>query len=232
MAALARSWGRVAALAAILLVGAVLARTTGLEQVLRDPAARSHALGTLRGVVQVWWVGPTFAAIYSILVAFALPASPLTLIGGAAFGLVRGVLWVTVGANFGASLAFFIARRLGRAALQGFFGSRLAAFDRVSSAAGFQGLLTLRLLPIAPFNLLNYAAGLTPISWRDYALATVLGILPGTVIYVFFADALLSGSAEASRGAFGRVLLAGGLLVAFSFLSKWFMKKRPTSSPS
>jgi uncharacterized membrane protein YdjX (TVP38/TMEM64 family) len=232
MVAVGRPWARLGALLGLLTVGVVLTRATGLDHMFRDPEARAHSVESLRGVARIWWVGPAYAAAYAVLVAFALPASALTLMGGAAFGLLRGVLWVTVGANLGASLAFVVARRLGRTALQGFFGQRLAAFDRITGAAGFQGLLTLRLLPLAPFNLLNYAAGLTAIPWRDYVFATAIGILPGTVVYVFFADALLSGSTEASHRAYGRVFLAGGLLVAFSLLSKWLTHKRSASSQS
>lgn len=226
MGAVNRGWGRLALLVVVLGAGVALAQATGLLDILRDPAARSHALEWLRGATGRWWVGPLFALVYAAAVGFALPASILTLLGGAAFGFWRGVLWVTLGANLGASLAFWLARRLGRAALEGFFGPRLGAFDRISGAAGFQGLLTLRLLPIAPFSLLNFAAGLTTIPWRDYALATVVGILPGTAVYVFFADALLAGSAEASRSALLRAAGAGLLLVGFSFLTKWILKRR------
>ena len=221
-----RGWGRLALLVVVLGVGEALARATGLLDVLRQPAARLQALDSLRGAADRWWVGPVFSLVYAAAVASALPASILTLIGGAAFGLWRGVLWVTLGANLGASLAFWLARRLGRSALESFFGPRLGAFDRISGAAGFQGLLTLRLLPIAPFSLLNFAAGLTTIPWHLYAIATSVGILPGTVIYVFFADALLAGSAEASRSALLRVGAAGLLLAGFSLLSWWVLKRR------
>ena len=221
-----RGWGRLALFVAVLLAGVALARATGLLDIVHEPAARLHAIESLRGAAALWWVGPVFALFYAAAVAFALPASILTLIGGAAFGLLRGVLWVTLGANLGASLAFWLARRLGRSALEGLFGPRLGAFDRICGAVGSQGLLTLRLLPIAPFSLLNFAAGLTTIPWRDYAVATAIGILPGTVIYVFFADALLAGSAGASRSALVRVVSAGVLLVGFSLLTRWILKRR------
>lgn len=193
---------------------------------VRDPIARARGLATLRGAADVCWVGPAFSLAYAAAVAVALPASVLTLLAGAAFGFARGVLWVTVGANLGASGGFWIARRLGRSALEGFFGPRLGAFDRITDAAGFSGVLTLRLLPVAPFSLLNFAVGLTPIAWADYALATVIGILPGTVIYVFFADALLTGSAAAGHVARVRALAAGLLLVGFTLLTRWILARR------
>lgn len=232
MAPLARAWGRLAALVGILVLGFVLARITGLDQLFHDPAARAHAVNTLHGAAGIWWVGPAFALGYGLSVGVGLPGLIPTLLGGAAFGFFPGIVWVTIGANLGANLAFWLARRLGRGALEGFFGSRLGAFDRYSDTAGFQGLLVLRLLPIAPFTLLNFAAGLTTISWPDYALATVIGILPAGCVYVFFADALLSGTAEASHAALIRALAAGLVLVAFSLLTRWIIKRRSVSSPS
>jgi uncharacterized membrane protein YdjX (TVP38/TMEM64 family) len=79
-------------------------------------------------------------------------------------------------------------------------------------------MLTLRLIPAVPFNALNFGAGLTAISWPAYALSTLVGIFPGTLVYTMFADALLAGSREASREALLRVLISGLLLVALSFL--------------
>ena len=221
-----RGWGRLALLAMILVAGVALARATGLLGILIDPEGRAQALDSLRAAAGQWWVGPVYALVYAAAVAFALPASILTLLGGAAFGFWPGLLWVTVGANLGASLAFWLARRLGRTALEEFFGPRLGAFDRLAGVAGFQGLLTLRLLPIAPFSLLNFSAGLTTIPWRDYVVATAIGILPGSAIYVFFADAILTGSAEASRSALLRAGGAGALLVGFSFLTRWILENR------
>ena len=90
---------------------------------------------------------------------------------------------------------------------------------------------------MVPFNLLNFTSGLTALPWRTYAAATAVGILPGTLIYTFFADAILSGSREATRGAFVRVLIAGGLLVLLSFVptlarrAGW-LAVRPSGDPT
>jgi uncharacterized membrane protein YdjX (TVP38/TMEM64 family) len=86
------------------------------------------------------------------------------------------------------------------------------------------GLLILRLIPLVPFNALNFGSGLTAMRWRDYALATVIGIVPGTLVYVFFADALMQGSTEASAEARIRLFVAGGLLVVLSLVP--FIAKR------
>ncbi|HXG43497.1 MAG TPA: VTT domain-containing protein [Gemmatimonadales bacterium] len=219
-------WIRLAGLLALLGAGYLAARWTGTLEALGTREGRAAMVEAMRAFTGRWWVGPAFALAYALLVALALPASALTIVGGAAFGLIPGILWVTLGANLGANLAFWLARRLGRGALEALLGARLGAFDRITGVAGFQGLLALRLLPIAPFVLLNYGAGLTGMSARDYALATAIGILPGTVVYVFFADALVAGSAEAGRGALVRALGAGALLVAFSLVTHWLLRRR------
>lgn len=222
-----RSGLRFAALVALIGCGLVVAERAGFLLILRDPVARDAALESLRRTSAQPWAGPLFVLVYSAAVALLLPATVLTLLGGAAFGFWPGVLWVTLGANLGASLAFWLARRLGRAALQRMLGPRLTAFDRLAAVDGFQALLILRLIPVAPFSLLNFVAGLSTMPWRDYVVATALGILPGSVVYVLFADALLTGSAEASKSALLRVLGAGLLLGSFSLLTRWLLKRRP-----
>ncbi|MFQ5538095.1 MAG: TVP38/TMEM64 family protein, partial [Gemmatimonadota bacterium] len=205
---------KLGALAGILAAAAVLATFTPVGALLSREGVLS-AVGWLR---QSPWAPVVFVAAYAGATALALPGSVLTLAGGAVFGLWWGTLYNTLGANLGANLAFWIARSLGRDGVRALAGNRLDALDRATASYGFQGLLTLRLIPVVPFNALNFGAGLTGISWPAYAAATLIGILPGTFVYTMFADALLAGSTEASRQAFIRVLISGGLLVALSFL--------------
>ncbi len=141
---------------------------------------------------QSWWAPLAFVALYVVATALDFSGAVLTLAGGAVFGFVWGAVLNTIGANLGASAAFWVTRRLGREGLQAFLGARLGALDRVSAEQGFAWLLRLRLIPVVPFNLLNIAAGLTAMPWRTFAAATAIGILPATLIYTYFADALLS----------------------------------------
>ena len=125
---------------------------------------------------------------------------------------------------FGTPLAYLLARFLGREGIRQLLGERarsgpaLDRLDRAVARHGFQGMLTLRLIPVVPFNALNFGGGLVGMPWATYALATGIGIAPGTFVYTLFADALLQGSTEASRDAFLRMALAGALLVLLSFL--------------
>ncbi len=167
------------------------------------------------------WAAPIFVGIYATATALAVPGTILTLAGGAVFGFWWGTLYNFIAANIGANAAFLVARSLGGDAVRRLIGKDskvLNKLDGIVEQHGFRGLLTLRLIPLAPFNALNFGSGLMALKWRSYAIATLIGILPGTAIYTFFADALLQGSQEASRDAWLNVLLAGLLLVLLSFL--------------
>jgi uncharacterized membrane protein YdjX (TVP38/TMEM64 family) len=118
----------------------------------------------------------------------------------------------------GASAAFGLARFLGREGLERLVGNRLRGLDRAAAEHGLMGLFVLRLVPLVPFNALNFGSGLTALRWRDYALATVVGILPGTLVYTFFAHALAEGSTSASVEARTRLWIAAALLVALSLI--------------
>ncbi len=167
------------------------------------------------------WAPVIFVGLYAGATALAVPGTILTFAGGALFGFWWGTLLNMLAANIGANAAFLLARTLGRDGVRTLMGDdsrALEKLDNVVARHGFQGLLTLRLIPLVPFNALNFGSGLMPLGWRTYAAATLIGIVPGTAIYTFFANALLEGSREASTQALGRVLLAGALLVLLSFL--------------
>jgi uncharacterized membrane protein YdjX (TVP38/TMEM64 family) len=132
-------------------------------------------------------------------VAFA-PGAVLTLAAGPIFGVVKGSLYVFVAASLGACLAFLAARHGMRGAIERRVADRprFAAIDRAIARDGRRIVLLLRLSPVFPFNLLNYALGLTRIGFVDYAVACV-GMIPGTVLYVYL-GALGGQAAVAASG--------------------------------
>ena len=225
-----RAYLKLALFALLILSGFLLARFTPLGGLLTQDGI-GRAIGELRGSV---WAPLFFIALYAGATAMAIPGTILTLAGGALFGFFWGTVFNTIAANIGATLAFLIARVLGREGIERIGGKRLAKLDEATKEHGFQGLLLLRLVPLVPFNALNFGSGLTALRWHTYALATVIGIFPGTVVYTMFADALLQGSQEASREALVRVLISGALLVFLSFLPTIMKKlnlKVPGPSP-
>ena len=215
-----RAAAKLLALVALVVTAAVLVRVTPLGTYL----TRGGMLALLDSVRSSAWAPAVYVVAYAIATALALPGSVLTIVGGAVFGFGWGVVFVTIGANVGANAAFLLARGLGREGIERLIGPRLQGLDRATSTHGFIGLLVLRLIPLVPFNALNFGSGLTAMRWRDYALATVIGIVPGTFVYVFFADALMQGSTQASAEARTRLFVAGGLLVALSLIP--FIAKR------
>ena len=172
------------------------------------------------------FIAPLFVAAYTVATMLALPGSVLTIAGGAIFGSSLGFLLNWLGASLGAIGAYWIARTLGMDAVRRLVGSRIGQLDRLAGSHGFTTVLRLRLIPVVPFNLLNFAAGLAGVPFRDYALGTVIGLVPGTAVYTYFADALLAGAEGARRDALARLLVAGGLLVTLSFLPALLNRKR------
>ncbi len=137
-----------------------------------------------RAVDQSGWLAPAvFVGIYIVWTVVLLPAVVPTLAGGALFGIAIGSLLTLIGAVTGATIAFLIGRRLGRAQVERLAGPRRERFEQWLRRRGALALLYARLVPIIPFNLLNYAAGVSGISTRRYVLVTAVGILPGTVAY-------------------------------------------------
>ena len=138
-------------------------------------------------------------------VAF-VPGSLLTLAAGAIFGLAKGTLLVFIGATLGTAAAFLIARYAARSAIERKLQNqpKFADIDRAVSKAGFKIVFLMRLSPAFPYNLLNYALGMTSVKFRDYLLAS-FGMLPGTFLYVYYGKVLgslaaLSGEAPVDGG--------------------------------
>lgn len=211
---------RVLALVAVLGAGALLVRYSPLgDYFSREGITRGVALLRESSLAPL-----IFVPIYACAVALAIPGTLPTLAGGAVFGLWWGTLFNWMGAVIGANLAYLLARYLGREGISQLVGNRMEAWpamdrlDRAVREHGFRGMLTLRLIPVVPFNALNFGGGLVGMEWTSYTVSTAMGILPGTFVYTMFADALLEGSTQASRQAFIRMAVAGAALLLLSFL--------------
>jgi uncharacterized membrane protein YdjX (TVP38/TMEM64 family) len=141
-----------------------------------------------------------FGGVYVAAVIVMVPGSILTLAAGALFGVVRGTVVVFIAATLGASIAFLLARGLARPLVERRL-RRDPRFERIDTAVGRNGwkvVFLLRLTPVVPFNLLNYALGATRVGFRDYVTASI-GMLPGTVLYVYSGRAI-GGLAAVAAG--------------------------------
>ncbi|MCU1384853.1 MAG: putative rane protein, partial [Acidobacteria bacterium] len=185
-------------------------------------AGRSLAPRVLSIVAHIQNLGPAapiaFIAIYACAVVALIPASLLTIAGGAVFGLIRGVIYALAGATLGSTAAFLI----GRYAARRLVATRLAemprfqAIEQAVSARGRRIVFLLRLSPVVPFNFLNYALGLTTISVWDFVIAS-LGTVPGAFVYAYAGkmtgEALaFAGQAQVPRNASYYAVLVAGLV--------------------
>lgn len=207
------AWLRLAAFIVVLIALWWVARRLGF-----DAYVSPERIGTtIRDARDVPFAEAIFVAVYIVVATIGLPGLPLTLAGGAIFGVASGIALTWLGATLGATGAYLLARALGGDALRRLLGARAGTLDRILGDGAFLTMLRLRLIPVVPFNALNFGAGLAGLRLSHYVAATAIGILPGTSVYTYFADALLAGTEGARQTAFIRVAIAGGLLLALSY---------------
>lgn len=163
-----------------------------------------------------------FVPLYAVAVVAALPGSALTVAAGALFGSVLGVLVVINAATLGATLSFLIARYFARDAIARWLSTneRFRRLDQLTEQQGAMIVALTRLVPVFPFNFLNYGFGLTRVSFWTYVFWSWLCMLPGTILYVVGADALTQGIA---RGEVPWVLIdaMGGVGVLLALLVRY-----------
>ena len=183
---------------------------------------RSLAPRLLGIVAHIQSLGPAapiaFILIYAFAVVALIPASLLTIAGGAVFGLVRGVIFSLIGATLGSTVAFLLGRYVARRLVARRLAAmpRFQAIEKAVSARGRRIVFLLRLSPVVPFNFLNYALGLTTISAWDFVAAS-LGTIPGAFVYTYAGmvtgEALaLAGKAQVPKNASYYAVLVAGLV--------------------
>ena len=214
------TWIKLGAFVTFLVGAVVLQLVVGLPS---QEELRSNLDGL--GAVAI----PAFIVLY--VGVSLLPVGPsglLTIVGGALLGFAVALASVLLAAVIASSLSFLIGRSLGREAVQGLSSERIRALDEKVGAHGFATVLLARLVPVIPFTTANYAFGVTSVRLWSYVLATALGIIPGTAIYV-------------SVGAFGAdpgsppFLLAIAGLVALTLIGLWRSRRTqgdPVQAPA
>jgi len=185
--------------------------------------AKTLGLGEKLGLLKDWIrdLGPlaplVFIGLYAVATVFAIPGSALTIMGGAIFGSLWGIVVVILGATLGATLAFLISRYFAREAIVKCLSGneKFQKLDDLTKKHGAIIVAITRLVPIFPFNILNYGFGLTNVSLSTYVGWSFLCMIPGTALYVIGADAVVQGLQE------GKIpwLLVGILVVVFVILS-------------
>ena len=177
--------------------------------------------------------GPlVFAVVYALATVAALPGSVLSVAAGALFGPVLGVLTVIIAATAGASLAFLVSRYFARQAVAGWLekNDRFRRLDDLTEKHGGIIVAITRLVPLFPFNLLNYGFGLTRVPFKTYVWWSAVCMLPGTILYVVGSAAIYQAAAEGGVP-WILVTVVVLVLVLISFLTRTVKKGLQEKDP-
>ncbi|MGV3756026.1 MAG: TVP38/TMEM64 family protein [Verrucomicrobiota bacterium] len=164
-------------------------------------------------------LGPVlFIAAYILATVLFLPGSVLTLGAGAIFGVVWGSVYVSLGSTLGATAAFLV----GRYAARGWVEKKIAgnqtfaAIDRAVAAEGWKIVGLTRLSPVFPFSLLNYGFGVTRVGLREFILASWVGMMPGTVMYVYLGSLARVGTEGQTKSPAQWAMYGAGLVATIA----------------
>ncbi|MHC6179806.1 TVP38/TMEM64 family protein [Clostridium sp. JNZ X4-2] len=176
-----------------------------------------NAAGIKNYIASFGMLGPIIYIIMFTLVPLTLfPNAVLALASGMAFGVVYGMIYTIIGAVLGAALSFYIARFLGKDMVEKLVRGRGKWFGDGVEKKGFLIVFALRLIPLVPFDIISYGAGLSKIKFKDFLLATAIGIIPGVFVFINLGDK--SQNAGSLNFIFALVLL--GILVLVSYFIK------------
>jgi uncharacterized membrane protein YdjX (TVP38/TMEM64 family) len=197
---------RLAILPAIIVLAVIIAWRLGYFELVR----REQLIAAIGRAETTRWAGPIYVTSYTLVVALGLPATVFSIVGGAIFGAAKGLTLAWTGAMVGTVIAHTMARSVGKSAVQRLFGKH-RLLRKLRERADVRTLVRLRVLPLAPFAVLDYVAGLAGVSLRTLLLATAIGILPGTAAYTYAGAQARIGLTE--PGAAGRrALFIAGLV--------------------
>ena len=212
-------WLRAAVLGLLLATATVLAVTLGLP---RGEAVRAW----VDGAGGAAWAGMVLGV--ALVLMAPVPRTAVSVLVGVVLGFVPGLVLSLAGGLLAGLASFGLSRTLGRAAATRLGGRRLARVDELVTDRGFVAVLAGRLLPVLPFVVLSYGAGLTAIRWAPYALATALGLVPSTIVQVG-----IGASARVLAQRAGVLTLVSGV-VAVLVLGGWavlaWRRRQPAAS--
>ena len=190
---------------------------------LRAQLTREHVVGAVAHLRGLWYAPIALILLYAVGCVFAIPASFFILAAGAIWGWKLGGTYAMVGGVLGATVSFLVARFIGEGLLEK-FGAMGQKVKRQVTHAGFKSLLILRLIPVFPFAVLNYGAGVAGVRLRDFVLATTLGLITSNYVFAYSADALLRG--DMTEGEAIKRLAFVGLLLISVIMIPTLLKRR------
>ncbi len=194
----------------------VTVKTSGISRYLDQETLRAwiESYGALAPIV--------YMLVYAVAPVFFLPGLPITVVGGIIFGPLWGVVYTITGSTIGACLAFLVSRYLAREWVERKVNSpRWRRLDEGVEKHGWKVMAFTRLIPLFPFNLLNYAFGLTKIGFRPYAVTTFFCMLPACIAFIVFSSSLL----DLIRGRISPTLVIGITLIVLVSLFPLFYRR-------
>ncbi len=173
----------------------------------------------------------TYIMTYVVAIVVFMPATPMTLVGGAVFGVFWGVVYTSVATTIGAGLSFLFARYVAGDWVEQHSGERIQKLQAGLKEQGARFIAVTRLVPLFPFNVLNYMFGLTRISFWTFLGLSWLFMIPGTIAYVYLGYAFgitLSGSeGQGTARMMWVIISAVGVLILLSMVPAW-INRNPT----
>lgn len=216
------SWLRPVLVVALIVAGIVVARALDVGE-----AIRLENLSRLKQWIESYGaLAPAiFIVGYVLAAVLFVPGLPMTVLGGVVFGPVWGTVYVWIAATVGASLAFLVARYAVRSTVERWVQAspRVATIDGRVAEHGWRIVMLTRLVPVFPFNLQNYAYGITRIGFWPYVITSAICMLPGTAAFTFAGGALSEG--RGVRRTLAYLALAGVLLVLISLIPRWLARR-------
>ena len=178
---------------------------------LKTPEQLDAATDRVEGLP---WLAPIFVLSYAALATLAAPVSPLAYGAGALFGVVRGSFYVWLGSIIGAMAGYFLARTSLAGPARRLLGRFHERMRQLRDGNAFTTTLRLQMLPVLPFGIFNYAAGVMRLRIPGFLVGTAIGIIPGTIAAVYVGDRLVAGLETGNK----RALLVAGLVLAALFV--------------
>ena len=171
-----------------------------------------------------WYALPMVMAAFAAL--SALPVLLLITATGIAFGPLLGPIYALLGALASATLTFAIGRKLGRETVRRLAGQRVNELSRRLARRGLVTVAFVRMLPIAPFSVVNVVAGASHIRWSDFLLGTIIGLLPGITTLTFFVDRAIAAIRDPGAGTFALLAVAVAILVALVWVLRRKLRRK------
>ena len=219
-----KSYVKLVLIITILAVGAFLMQYFGLFQQISI-----ENMVNLKGWIEGFGLlGPlVYVVLYIAACLFFLPGLPIAVLAGLAFGPLMGAVWASIGSTLGASAAFLVARYAARGMVEGWVENNplFKKIDEGVEKQGWRMLMITRLVPLFPFNLQNFAYGLTKINFTTYVLVSWICMLPGAIAFTFMGGAIVAGEGDLTTTFI--YLGVGALFFVFiSLLPGWLQKKK------